>query len=60
RYSVRMTPIELRNVVAAGERVMPEVFIEDQKAYYQWLKPLIGEDIRSYPPPLQRTEMYVD
>ncbi|WP_273832064.1 diphosphate--fructose-6-phosphate 1-phosphotransferase [Guptibacillus sedimenti] len=60
RYSVRMTPIELQNVVAAGERVMPEVFIEDQKAYYHWLKPLIGEDIRSYPPPLQRTEMYVD
>ena len=60
RYSVRMRPIELQKVVAAGERVMPEAFIQDRKAYYEWLTPLIGEDIRAYPPPLKGNEMHVD
>lgn len=60
RYSVRIVPIRLQKVVAAGERVMPDKFIEDRPAYYEWLQPLIGENITAYPAPLRRTEMYVE
>ncbi|MGG1685791.1 hypothetical protein [Pseudalkalibacillus sp. NRS-1564] len=60
RYSVRMLPIELEKVVAAGERVLPDAFIQNKKAYYEWLKPLIGEDLATYPPPIKGNEIYVD
>ena len=60
RYSVRMLPIELEKVVAAGERVLPDAFIQNKKAYYEWLKPLIGEDLVTYPPPIKGNEIYVD
>ena len=60
RYSVDMIPIELEKVVEAGERVMPVEFIQNRKRYYEWLKPLIGEDVTTYPPPLKGKELYVE
>ncbi|KMM37215.1 diphosphate--fructose-6-phosphate 1-phosphotransferase [Guptibacillus hwajinpoensis] len=60
RYTARMIPVQLEDVVKAGERVMPEQFIQNRKLYYEWLKPLIGEDVSIYPPPLKGDEVYVE
>ena len=40
-YEIQMKPIPLESVVRAGERLMPEIFIEEPHQYYEWLKPII-------------------
>ncbi|WP_153720756.1 diphosphate--fructose-6-phosphate 1-phosphotransferase [Sporosarcina cascadiensis] len=52
-YAVDMIPVPLQKVVEAGERVMPEQFIQNRKLYYDWLQPLIGEEITAYPRPIK-------
>ncbi|WP_408008161.1 diphosphate--fructose-6-phosphate 1-phosphotransferase [Pseudalkalibacillus sp. A8] len=60
RYNVDMKPVQLEDVVKAGERVMPADFIDDLERYYKWLRPLVGDELPTYPPPIQRRDLYVD
>lgn len=58
-YNVSKIPVELKEVVQAGERMVPEYFIDDRQAYYRWLAPLIGEGLPNYPSPTSRRDSYV-
>ncbi|SDQ21257.1 6-phosphofructokinase 1 [Virgibacillus salinus] len=53
-YESVFTPVSLKTIVQSGERKLPAKFLNDQAAYNEWLSPLIGYDLSSYPPPLQR------
>ncbi|WP_164667801.1 diphosphate--fructose-6-phosphate 1-phosphotransferase [Virgibacillus doumboii] len=53
-YETLFTPVSLKTVVQSGERKLPSRFLNDQGAFNEWLRPLIGNDFTPYPPPLQR------
>ncbi|MFC7786871.1 diphosphate--fructose-6-phosphate 1-phosphotransferase [Rossellomorea sp. GCM10028870] len=59
-YNVETIPVALEDVVRAGERMLPSHFIQHPGEYYKWLRPLIGEGLSSYPPPIQRRDLYVN
>lgn len=54
-YKAVFTPVSLEKIVQSGERKLPTKFLYDQGAFNEWLRPLIGSDFTSYPPPLQRS-----
>ncbi|WP_245183539.1 diphosphate--fructose-6-phosphate 1-phosphotransferase [Lentibacillus salicampi] len=53
-YGIKFIPVSLKTIVQNGERKLPKAFLDDQEAYHEWLRPLVGYDLASYPPPLQR------
>ncbi|SFE37895.1 6-phosphofructokinase 1 [Lentibacillus persicus] len=53
-YAVDFLPVSLQTVVQKGERQLPDRFSDDLNAYNEWLRPLVGERLPVYPPPLQR------
>lgn len=57
-YNVSIIPVGLKDVVKAGERMMPEQFINDFNIYYKWLNPLIGSGLVPYPSPTPRRDTY--
>jgi ATP-dependent phosphofructokinase / diphosphate-dependent phosphofructokinase len=59
-YNVDMKPIPLEEVVNAGERLLPDLWIESPDRYYEWLRPLIGDGLPSYPPLIQRRDLHVN
>ncbi|WP_257348186.1 diphosphate--fructose-6-phosphate 1-phosphotransferase [Pseudalkalibacillus decolorationis] len=60
RYNVDMKPVQLEDVVKAGERLMPAHFIDNRDRYYEWLLPLVGDELPTYPPMIQRRDLYVN
>ncbi|SFM15422.1 diphosphate--fructose-6-phosphate 1-phosphotransferase [Salibacterium qingdaonense] len=58
-YHIDYVPVALHEVAASGERILPPSFIQNQKAYNEWLRPLVGSDVSSYPPPLKRRNLHV-
>lgn len=40
-YEIEMKPISLQDVANLGERLMPDIFIDDQEKYHAWLAPLM-------------------
>jgi 6-phosphofructokinase 1 len=59
-YNLNIIPVGLKEVVQVGERSMPDHFIDDLDTYYQWLRPLIGDDLVSYPSPTPRRDIYAE
>ncbi|PSL46888.1 6-phosphofructokinase 1 [Salsuginibacillus halophilus] len=55
-YHVDLVPKALTDVVNAGERKLPEAFIEEPEQYRRWLTPIIGGPLSDYPAPLKRSE----
>lgn len=53
-YEIDFAPVPLKKVVQNGERKLPAKFLDDQAAYNEWLRPLVGECLTVYPPSLQR------
>ncbi|WP_077328914.1 diphosphate--fructose-6-phosphate 1-phosphotransferase [Virgibacillus siamensis] len=49
-YEAVCKPVSLKSVIQQGERKLPEQYWDDQAAYNEWLRPLIGYDLVSYPP----------
>lgn len=41
RYNVHIGSCDLQKVKDAGERIMPQEFIQDRQRFYEWLRPLI-------------------
>ncbi|SFO94680.1 diphosphate--fructose-6-phosphate 1-phosphotransferase [Salibacterium halotolerans] len=58
-YRVSFTPVWLEAVEQSGERKLPSKFINDQDAFRDWLRPLLGEGLEMYPPPFQRRDHHV-
>ena len=58
-YNVSTIPVDLKEVVQEGERMLPDYFINNHQAYYKWLTPLIGEGLPSYPSPKPRSDSHV-
>ncbi|MFC0471470.1 diphosphate--fructose-6-phosphate 1-phosphotransferase [Halalkalibacter kiskunsagensis] len=56
-YSIHLKPVALGAVVRAGERVMPDQFIDNLKSYYEWLEPIIGDHVSPYPPLFQMRDV---
>jgi 6-phosphofructokinase 1 len=52
-YSIHLKPVALEAVVKEGERVMPDQFINNFSCYYEWLKPIVGDNVSPYPPLIQ-------
>ncbi|MGY4688761.1 diphosphate--fructose-6-phosphate 1-phosphotransferase [Salibacterium sp. K-3] len=59
QYLISHTPVWLEAVEHSGERKLPSHFIEDRDAFRDWLRPLLGEGLETYPPPLQRRNHHV-
>ncbi|RSL33508.1 diphosphate--fructose-6-phosphate 1-phosphotransferase [Salibacterium salarium] len=55
-YEITYEPLLLKTIVQNGERSLPQPFLDDQSAYNEWLRPLVGFDLQTYPPPLKRGE----
>lgn len=49
KYVYALDAVDLDQVVAGGERALPDWFQEAPKAYYDWLRPLVGGDEASVP-----------
>src|SRR5699024_11036494 len=47
-YEAVFTPVSLERIVQSGERKLPSKFLNDQGAFNEWLRPLIGNDITHY------------
>ncbi|WP_152655213.1 diphosphate--fructose-6-phosphate 1-phosphotransferase [Oceanobacillus sp. CFH 90083] len=58
-YNINKIPVDLKEVVQEGERMVPDYFIDNKQAYYNWLAPLIGADLPSYPSPIPRRDSHV-
>jgi 6-phosphofructokinase len=55
-YGYRLTAVPLEQVFAGGERHLPKEYIENPYRYYQWLRPLVGFDLQSFPARIQRRD----
>lgn len=55
-YAIDFSPVSSQTVVQKGERQLPDKFLNDLNAYNEWLRPLVGERLPVYPPPLQRRQ----
>lgn len=58
-YNISKIPVDLKEVVQEGERLLPDYFIDNRRAYYEWLTPIIGEGLPSYPSPIPRRDSHV-
>ncbi|WP_100406930.1 diphosphate--fructose-6-phosphate 1-phosphotransferase [Bacillus solitudinis] len=56
-YQIRFKPMDLKDVVKAGERMMPEHFIDNPNQYYEWLNPIVGGSALRYPPFLNQRQI---
>ena len=48
-YNYHLESCPLEKVTSLGEKVLPSEFIHNPEKYYEWLRPLIGGDLSSYP-----------
>ncbi|MBY6036929.1 diphosphate--fructose-6-phosphate 1-phosphotransferase [Fictibacillus nanhaiensis] len=48
-YNFSMNSCPLHVVAQGGERFLPDAFIDDPEAFYNWLRPLAGKDLQPYP-----------
>ncbi|WP_281888546.1 diphosphate--fructose-6-phosphate 1-phosphotransferase [Paenibacillus sp. YYML68] len=48
-YNYDLVPVPLEDVMREGERLLPDIFIEDPARYYTWLQPIVGEPVPAYP-----------
>ncbi len=53
-YGIVLNTCDLEKAANGGERLLPAEFITNTAVYYNWLKPIVGDDIFPYPPALRR------
>ncbi|WP_179232806.1 diphosphate--fructose-6-phosphate 1-phosphotransferase [Paenibacillus rigui] len=53
-YNYDLKSVPLEQVFILGERMLPETFISNPADFYSWLEPLIGDQVRRYPPAWKR------
>ncbi|MCL7748857.1 diphosphate--fructose-6-phosphate 1-phosphotransferase [Halalkalibacter alkaliphilus] len=57
---MNLIDVPLRDVLAAGERKLPDEFIKDLPKYYKWLSPLIAKNHMVYPTPIIKGDVYAE
>lgn len=53
-YEFRTNTVPIEKVSAGGEQRLPRKYIDDPHLYYEWLKPLVGSDLKPFPPMIKR------